>query len=191
MQVNILWTGREYYSLENCLMTKNHAGSEISSVIIGMYNKEIYRVEYFIKTNEIWETLFFELKIQLYNNKNVFSYKSDGKGNWTLLEKPANEFNGCTDIDIPLTPFTNTLPINRLNLNINESRVIKVIYIDVLNSEIKPVQQKYSRMTEAKYKFENVPNDFEAVITVDESGFVVDYHELFERTIKCESEYKK
>lgn len=173
------------------MITKNHAGSEINSVIIGMYNKEIYRVEYFIKTNEIWETLFFDLKIQLCNNKNVFSYKSDGKGNWTHLEKPANEFNGCIDIDIPLTPFTNTLPINRLNLNINKSRVIKVIYIDVLNSEIKPVQQKYTRMTETKYKFENVPNDFEAVITVDESGFVVDYPEHFERTIKCESEYKK
>ena len=33
-----------------------------------------------------------------------------------------------------------------------------------------------------EYKFENVPNDFEAIITVDEWGLVVNYPELFVRT---------
>ena len=189
MQVNIFWTGREYYSLENCIVNMSNSGSEINSVIIGMYNKNIYRVEYLIKTNENWETIFFELKTQLYDKREIFSCCSDGKGNWIKDGEPANEFNGCIDIDIPLTPFTNTLPINRNKLSVNESKQIKVIYLDILNEQFKPVQHKYTRLSQFRYKYENVPNDFEAVITIDELGFVIDYPELFVRTERRESNY--
>jgi uncharacterized protein len=189
MQVNILWTGREYYSLENCVLTTNDKGSEITSVIIGQYNQEIYRVEYWIKTNVHWATIFFEVKVQAFDKREIIRYESNGKGKWTKKGKQIDEFNGCIDIDIPLTPFTNTLPINRMKLQINESRDIKVLYLDILAKEIKMVRQKYARLSHDQYKYENVPNDFEAVITVDESGIVVDYPELFVRTAKVQSRY--
>jgi len=62
MQTNILWTGREYYSLENCLVNTTHSGSEIDSTIIGKYDGKLYRVEYKIKTNQNWETILFEIR---------------------------------------------------------------------------------------------------------------------------------
>lgn len=189
MQTNILWTGREYYSLENCVISKTETGSEINSAIVGRYEQKIYRIEYLIKANDKWETTSFQLKTQVSNKREVLNYYSDGKGNWTKNGKPVNEFNDCIDIDIPLTPFTNTLPINRLKLSIHESRQIKVLYLDLLNDEIKPVRQTYTRLSQNQYKYENVPNDFEAIITVDESGFVVDYPDLFVRTERLESNY--
>ncbi len=65
MQTNLLWTGRECYSLENCLVKVTNAGSEITSTIIGHYQETIYKVEYLIKTNHNWETVFFEINSQL------------------------------------------------------------------------------------------------------------------------------
>ncbi len=189
MQTNILWTGREYYSLENCVISKTETGSEINSAIVGRYEHKIYRVEYLIKTNDKWETTYFQLKTQVSNKREVLNYSSNGKGNWTANGKPVIEFNGCIDIDIPLTPFTNTLPISRLKLSVHESRQIEVLYLDILNNEIKPVRQNYRRLSQNEYKYENVPNDFEAIIMVDESGFVVDYPELFVRTERLESNY--
>lgn len=189
MQTNILWAGRAYYSLENCVLTTTEAGSEAHSVIIGKYNHEIYRVDYVIKTNAHWETQFFELKTQLSDKREVLTYHSDGKGNWTKDGSPIHEFKGCMDIDISLTPFTNSLPINRLQLSIDENQQIKVLYLDILNHQIKPGHQRYTRLSQTAYKYENVPNDFEAIITIDESGLVVDYPELFERTDKRESHY--
>ena len=56
------------------------------------------------------------------------------------------------------------------------------MFLDILSHEIIPVQQRYTKLSNTEYKFENVPNDFEAVITVDESGIVVNYPELFVRT---------
>lgn len=187
MQTNILWTGIEYYSLENCLLKYTDKGAEISSAIIGMYENKIYKIEYLLKTNQYWETIFFELKSQLPDKRNEYTYQSDGKGNWTKDGTSADEFKGCMDIDIPLSPFTNSLPINRMKLSVNEGRRTKVLYFDILNQEIKALEQYYKRLSPTEYKYENVPNDFEATIVVDELGLVVNYPGLFERKCRIES----
>jgi uncharacterized protein len=182
MQTNILWTGREYYSLENCLISSSDSGVEINSVIVGKYNQTIYRVEYIIRTNQDWETVFFEVISRQNNISQYFKFEGDGKGNWFANGNPFEQFAGCIDIDIPLTPFTNSLPINRLKLRDGDEKEIKVIYIDILEKQAKPVRQKYLRLSETEYHYENIPNDFEAQITVDQFGFVLDYPSLFVRT---------
>ena len=191
MQTNILWTGREYYSLENCLVHSAENGAEINSVIIGTYESKIYRVEYQIKTNENWETIFFEIKSRHSNTTEHLKFESDGKGNWFSNNKRADQFNGCIDIDIPLTPFTNTLPIKRLNLKQGEEQQIRVIYLDMLEGKIKPVHQKYTRLSKTEYQYENVPNDFDAKITVDDFGLVTDYPALFVSTAIQNNSYQQ
>ena len=109
------------------------------------------------------------------------TFQNDKKETWLYNGQVLPLLNGCIDVDLPLTPFTNTLPINRLRLPIGQEQLIKVIYLDLLNNSIKPVMQKYTRLSKFEYKYENVPNDFEAIIRVDESGFVIDYPGLFER----------
>ena len=189
MQENLLWTGREYYSLENCLVKVTTKGAEITSVIIGLYEEKIYRVEYLIKTNQNWETIFFEITSRHSNQTESIRLEGDGKGNWLRDDKHADQFAGCVDIDIPLTPFTNTLPIRRLKLSQNQTQIIKVIYCDLLEQQIKPVQQKYTRLSKTEYHYENIPNDFAATIQVDESGLVVDYPSLFVRTAVLKTNY--
>jgi hypothetical protein len=182
MQTNILWTGCEYYSLENCLINESAAGVEISSVIIGHYEEKIYKVEYLIKTNANWETIFFEIISRVNNQTQTISGESDGKGNWSKAGEPLMQFNDCIDIDISLTPFTNTLPIRRLQLQPRKTREIQVLYCNLLKGQIMPVRQKYTYVSATEFHYENIPNDFEATIVVDESGFVVDYPSLFVRT---------
>lgn len=189
MQTNVLWTGRAYYSLENCLVNTKEDGTEITSVIVGSYENALYRVEYQIKTNPDWETVSFEIKCQHDNKITSYNFQSDGTGNWNNNGVPVANFKGCIDIDISLSPFTNTLPIKRLRLPLRKPEQIKVLYIDLLKKNIKAVQQKYTRLSDTTYQFENVPNDFDAVITIDELGLVVDYPELFIRTAKIKTEY--
>jgi hypothetical protein len=179
MQTNILWKGIEFESLENCLINSTEAGTEISSTIIGQYEGKVYLVDYQIKTNAAWETVFVSIESRINFRTQYWQFEGDCQGNWRKNGKVAAHLGECIDIDIPLTPFTNTLPINRLKLAIGESRLIKVIYLDLLSDEFKPVQQKYTRLKEDVYHYENVPNDFEADIIVDKQGFLVDYPRLF------------
>lgn len=62
--------------------------------------------------------------------------------------------------------------------------MIRVIYLDLLEGQVQPVRQQYTRLSETQYHYQNVPNDFEAVITVDALGLVVDYPQLFTRTAR-------
>ena len=189
MQTNLLWTGREYHSLENCLVTKTDSGFVIASTIVGYYEGRIYKVEYQIKTNLRWETLLVEINSRHSDQAQNIRMEGDGKGKWMREGKEVAQYTGCIDIDIPLTPFTNTLPINRLRLEENQTAEIKVLYLDLLSQQIIPVKQKYVRLPGAKYHYENIPNDFEADIAVDESGFVADYPSLFVRTASLKSNY--
>ena len=189
MQTNILWKGRADHSLENCLITETGTGTAVQSVIIGKSDDALYRVDYIIRTNEYWETIYVQLKTQLFNKRISICYESDGKGFWQKNGLPENHFRGCRDVDISLTPFTNTLPVRRLALPIKETHEITVLYFDILEQQTMPVRQKYTRLSKTQYRFENIPNDFEAIITMDENGFVVDYPGLYERTDRCETGY--
>ena len=64
-----------------------------------------------------------------------------------------------------------------------------MIYLDVLEQTVQPVRQKYTRLADSRYHYENGPNDFEATIIVDEHGLVVDYPQLFVRTAALETNY--
>jgi len=189
MQFNTLWTGREYYSLENCLVEITSSGVDIHSVIVGKYESRIYRVDYHIKTNPDWETQYVQITSRHSNREQYLRLHSDGAGNWIADGKRISQFDGCIDVDIAVTPFTNTLPINRLRLNTNETKHIRVIYFDLLQQQVRPAEQVYKRISDWQYHYENVPNDFEADITVDENGLVVDYPSLFTRTEIIQSSY--
>ena len=182
MQTNLLWTGREYHSLENCFVDVSEAGVQVTSTIIGTYQEKIYKVDYRIKTNREWNTVLLEISSRHSDTTQFIRLESNGNGNWKSNLGNADELRGCIDVDIPLTPFTNTLPINRLRLGVNESKEIQVVYCDLLEGKIRAVRQKYTCLSKTKYHYQNVPNDFEAIIVIDELGFVVDYPSLFVRT---------
>ncbi len=189
MQANLLWKGTEYNSLENCLADFTPQGLSVKSMIYGYYKGTIYMVEYAIKTDQNWHTLFLEIKSVFDNQVHHFCLVGDGQGNWTMNGKPAEQYSGCLDVDISLSPFTNTLPIRRLKLEKGQSHEIKVIYCDILAHHITPVRQGYTCLSKTSYHYENIPNDFEATITVDENSLVIDYPTLFIRQAALKSNY--
>lgn len=189
MQTNILWAGREYRSLENCLIETADTGVFIRSTIIGSYEGKIYQVEYEIRTNAEWETLSLQMRSRHSDRIMQWYCESDTRGNWTSNGQEMTEWNGCVDIDISLTPFTNTLPIRRLRLSDGAVQTIRVLFFDILEHEIRPVDQQYTRLSDKEYEYNNVVTDFKAKLVVNEQGLVVDYPGLFVKTDLLESRF--
>lgn len=181
MQCNIIWAGRSYESMENCLIETTGNVITARSTIIGVEELNIYRVDYKVETDRDGQTTFFNIESRYANSEFLISGERKKGLRWYINGKPSDEYTGCLDLDISLTAFTNTLPIRRLGLSLNESQVIEVIYCDVLHGTIRRARQQYTKLSADTYHFQNIPNDFEARIMVDDKGFVIDYPELFER----------
>jgi hypothetical protein len=179
MQHILLWKGREYESLEHCNVFKAD-DIRIASTIIGYYNGKSYHVIYDIVTDDSWTTRQVDIHFQINDQYGTIHLERMEK-HWLLHGEHASQFDHCIDVDIPLTPFTNSLPINRLQLEKGDEARINVIYLDLLAGEITPVEQLYRRIAEDTYHYENVPNDFQADIKVDQYGFVLEYPLLFSR----------
>ena len=182
MQWSILWQGRQNDSREHCLINRNDSGYKIDSVIIGKQHDIIYRVEYTLLLNSLWETLSFRISSIHNSVVQLLEYTSDGKGKWFDNGEAVPRLEGCLDLDLPLTPLTNSLAVNRLGLQEGEEKSAHVVYVDLFAEKVSPVNQKYRRLSASEYNYQNVPNDFEAVITMDEFGFVKDYPTLFLQT---------
>lgn len=176
----IKWQASAYTSIENCEVHIDEQGLRAVSNIEGSYLNERFLVQYVLSTNEDFEAKMLLLKANYRNTAWDISLLNDA-GVWYMNNEPHTEFRGCIDVDIALTPLTNTLPVRRLSLNIGEEREIRVLYFDLFEGAIKPLSQKYKRLSENMYHYENVPNDFEADIEVDGDGLVVHYPELFSR----------
>jgi uncharacterized protein len=182
MEKLVKWRGLEHDSIETCRITSSDEGIVVKSEIAG----RDLSMRYEIRTDPHWLTIYCALSGQLANFEFQFLFERGRNKIWKAnglsgRDRSDSVFDQCDYVDISLTPFTNTLPINNLVLPEKEAREIKVVYFDFSEQTIRPVRQRYTKLSADLYHYENVPNDFEADIRVDADGLVVDYPGLFSR----------
>lgn len=96
-------------------------------------------------------------------------------GGWLRDGRKSEELRGCEDLDFALTPATNTLAIRRLNLRSGETARLTALWITSSDLEVKPLEQQYERIDAVTYRYISLISGFEALLTVDDAGIVVDY----------------
>jgi uncharacterized protein len=100
----------------------------------------------------------------------------DGKG------RPLPHLDGAIDVDLSLTPFTNTLPIRRLDLSAGQSAEIRAVYILLPDFTVTTDPQRYTCLEPGRrYRYESLDSDFVREIEVDAGGLVTTYPGLFRR----------
>lgn len=151
------------------------------SVVIGERGGSAYGIRYCIDCDTTWHVLSFS--IETTSGKRL-ALSSDGKGHWrTEAGTALPVFDGCIDIDLAGTPFTNTLPIRRLGLTPQSGTAkLMMLYVPFDTFEPFPDGQRYTCLIEGRlYRYEAEDRSFSASLPVDEDGLVTDYPTLFER----------
>lgn len=179
---NIIWKGLDSNSMEFCRI---HFGERIhvKSSIVGFSEDFPFKADYEIELSGGWVISRIQLKTCLGNVEQSLDLKHDGHGKWFGDGKEWKSLEGCMDIDISVTPFTNSLPINRLKPAPGIKTDIDVVYIDILHFGITPERQHYTQLNKDTYLFSNDSGDFTANITVDSQKLVVHYPTLFDRLL--------
>lgn len=126
------------------------------------------------------EWVFRALRIEAGDGR-VLLLRHDASGWWTENRIVRPDLAGAVDIDLSLSPFTNTLPIRRLDLGIGDSAEIVTAYVASPSLAVLPDPQRYTRLDIDRYLYESLDSDFSREILVDADGLVLDYPGLFAR----------
>lgn len=161
-----------------------HRGSEgivAAGVVIGSRDATPYGVRYRVVCDGGWRTR--RLDIDTTGGKSL-RLVSDGEGRWSDADGTRlPHLDGCIDVDLAGSPFTNTLPIRRLELAPADGvRELAMVYVPFATFEPTVDGQRY-RCLEADrlYRYEAADRSFAADLPVDRDGLVLDYPSLFVR----------
>ena len=184
----VMWKPWSGEGLEHLKLTQDDRGVVADGVIIGVENSAPFRIRYAIRCDTRWRVQNLRVS-SLAGDDEELEVFTDGKGRWiTATGDTVPSLEGCSDIDISATPFTNTLPIRRLGLQAGESADLEVVYLAVPEMRVEPVQQRYTCLERGDrgglYRFESLDGElagFAANLDVDADGLVLDYPSLFRR----------
>src|ERR1044071_6651941 len=171
---------REDVGLEHLLLTERMADS-----VVLAFDEERgpFRLAYRLTWDESWRLRDAALVVSTERSIRSWSLQTDGQGHWRSGEGRAiGELDGCMDIDIWPTPFTNSFPIRREPMALRERRQFRMAWLFAPDLTVHPQPQAYTRLADRLYLFENLDGSgFRAKLAVDEDGVVLDYPGLFRR----------
>ncbi len=182
MQSEAVWTPLDEPGLEHLTLRQAPDGSvETESVVLGVRNGRPFTLHYRVESDARWRVR--RLTVESLQGRGRVDLLADGDGGWRDPDgRTIAQLDGCVDVDIEATPYTNTLPIRRLNLEPGESREIGVVYVTIPSLEVSAKRQRYTCLEpDRHYRFESLDSGFTADLPVDGDGLVLDYPGLFRR----------
>lgn len=190
MSAHYYWERVDGPGLEHCATTFA-SGLRADGVVLGVCEEgSPFRIRYRLDTDDAFHTRSvrvdrFGVDVGDETDGDSLVLTTNGSGSWTLDDRPATHLDGCLDVDVAVTPLTNTLPIRRLALDPEESVTIDVAYLDPVEFEVSATRQRYTCLARgdagARYRYEGVESGFTAELMVDDAGVVRDYPGLFRR----------
>ena len=196
MERNVMWTPWHNQGVEHLHLLQEEKKITATGAIITVVNNVPLYLAYTIFCSTTWNVQVVQLYL-LDSSKWAMCLEQESPGHWTMpFHVPLPQLQHCTDIDISLTPFTNTIPVRRLSLQPGQSADITVAYIDVpallkvssdqqLSTQIKAIKQRYTCLSlydnGGIYEYENLSSGYTAELPVDSDGLVLDYPNAFRR----------
>jgi hypothetical protein len=105
--------------------------------------------------------------------------EGDGRGGWAVDGDPAPHLDGCLDVDLEASAFTNAFPVRRLALAVGDRADAPAAYVRAPDLRVERLEQSYAREGDedglARYRYASPAFGFAAVLAFDGDGLVVDY----------------
>ena len=105
--------------------------------------------------------------------------EGDGRGAWLVDGDPAPHLDGCLDVDLEASAFTNAFPVRRLALAVGDRAEAPAAWVRAPGLAVERLEQTYARLPDedgrARYDYASPGVGFAAVLAFDPHGLVTDY----------------
>jgi hypothetical protein len=179
--IDVLWAAWEGRGFEHLALRQEAGAVRADSLIIAVDDDgRPFRARYAVECDGGWAIRRARVEV-LEEPGRVLEVRVDGRGRWTDAATGAvPALDGCVDIDIYPSPFTNTLPIRRLtDAVVGRPVALDVAWVVLPELTIQPARQEYTLLERgadrARWRFRGLDSEFVAELPVDHHGLVLDY----------------
>jgi hypothetical protein len=173
-----MWHGVDPFSTEVLHLRSVDGGHRMDGVVLIDLPHGATEIRYTVTTDDVWRSRALNVEmLGAYSGSMVLV--GDGEGAWSHNGTRITAVDGCVDLDLGVTPATNTLPIRRLDAAVGDRFTTRVAWVRFPEMTIEPDEQIYERVGERRWSFRS--DDFVAELDVDEDGLVVRYSDLWHR----------
>jgi len=185
MPTDLQWEALDWPGLEHVVVSSDAAGFRADGQLVLGPPVGPASVSYQLSCDANWRVAGLTITAANSAGTRTLALIAGGDAHWLADGQPRPDLDGCIDLDISLTPLTNTLPIRRLAWTPARAQELDVVYVSAPDLTARRVSQCYTLLrpeaddNTSLYRYES--GSFSADLTVDGDGFVTDYPGLWRR----------
>lgn len=154
---------------------------------VAVEDGQAWSVRYVIEADAGWAARQASVHGRSAAGERRVALETDGSGHWLVDGAPAAHLDGCHDVDLEASAFTNAFPVHRLGLAVGEAVQAPAAYVRALDLSVERLEQRYERLHDdqrgnQRYAYSAHAFAFEAELVYDEHGLVVAYPGLAVRS---------
>ena len=180
MATDVLWAAWEGGGLEHLRLEEAAEGIRADSLMIQVDERGApFRARFVIECDAGWRVSRARVEV-LEAPPRGLDLASDGRGHWTVNGAGDPSLDGCIDMDVYPSPFTNTLPMRRLtDAVIGRPVAIEVAWVALPELTVRLDRQEYTLLERggdgSRWRFHAPDTGFTVELLTDTNGLVRDY----------------
>jgi hypothetical protein len=182
----VVWRPLDATGAEHCTLRRLAKGLRLEGHVIGAAaapgGTVPLHVHYIVDCDSVWRTRAVSIS-QLYGAvQTTLRLDVINQRWWTAEGVEIPQLHWLIDVDLGVTPATNTLPIRRLALEVGQRAEVTAAWLRFPALTVEPLPQTYERLAPNLYRYSSNGGRFSALLETDDLGLVVHYEGGWERT---------
>lgn len=144
-----------------------------------------WAVRYDIALGQDWSTRSALISADVEAGSYTVEAVRDESGRWRIDGEPRPDLDGCLDIDLECSAVTNTLPLHRLPLLAGQRVEVPAVFVHAATGAVTRLEQSYRLLRRGpdapRVEYTSTTFDFEATLSFDAAGLILDYPGLATR----------
>jgi hypothetical protein len=168
---------------EVVFLRSDHDGHRFEGHTAAIEDGAAWAVEYRVETGLDWVTRSAHVTGRSAAGRRELLLEAAGAGGWRVDGVPAPELEGCVDVDLESSAFTNALPVHRLRLVAGEAADAPAVYVRAGDLVVERLEQRYVRAAGSpeRYAYAAPRFDYTGELRYDAAGLLLDYPGIAER----------
>lgn len=178
----VVWRRLDLPGADRCALRRVRGGWELEGTAVGAEETGPFEARYRVRCDEAWLARSAEVSLDVAGERHALTLRVDRHGAWFANGTEVPAVHGSVDIDLAITPATNTPTIRRAPLSDPLEAI--VAYVAFPELSVRPLRQRYARLAEDRWRFTS-EDGFEAELEVDDLGLVRRYPPFWERVAEA------